>query len=84
MYAVGLFALVSLLTGSIDSQGVSPTGKKDGTALYTAGRGLPAGEYEFITQNKKPLSMIDPKNLLEPSQQCMSNKNKKTKFFSLY
>lgn len=89
MRAVGLVVLISLLVSDIYAQGVSPTGKKDGTALYTAGKALPAGDYEFITQSKKSLSMINPKNLLEPSNANDNNvwqlmQHKKTKFFSLH
>jgi hypothetical protein len=89
MRAVGFFVLISFLAGCVYAQGVSPTGKKDGKALYTAGRALPGGEYEFITQSKKSLSMIDPKNLLEPSDNDENSvwqliQHKKTKFFSLH
>jgi hypothetical protein len=89
MRVAGLLFSISLLFSSIDAQGVSPTGKKDGTALYTAGKKLGAGDYEFVAANDKSLSMINPKNLLEAAKSDENSiwelrQHKQTKFFSLH
>ncbi|KAI8327685.1 hypothetical protein BC941DRAFT_446483 [Chlamydoabsidia padenii] len=90
MRVSGLLLSIGLMISSIDAQGVSPTGKKDGTALYTAGRKLSAGDYEFVSaQNEKSLSMINPKNLLEPAESDDNSvwelrQHKDTKYFSLH
>ncbi|CAO3598129.1 unnamed protein product [Absidia cylindrospora] len=89
MHISGLFISLSLLAISVQGQGVSSSGKKDGTALYTAGKAFTDGEYEFIAQNKKALSMVNPKNLLSPAASGDNSvwqlkQHKKTKFFSLH
>ncbi|ORZ15927.1 hypothetical protein BCR42DRAFT_416153 [Absidia repens] len=89
MRVIGLFVSISLMIASIQAQGVSPTGKKDGTALYTAGRKLAVGDYEFISDSKKSLSMVNPKNLLSAvsgndNSVWELRQHKTTKFFSLH
>ncbi|CAO3635934.1 unnamed protein product [Cunninghamella echinulata] len=83
-----LIVSIGLLVSSIQAQGVSRTGKKDGTALYTAGVKLQEGDYEFTSGvSGKILNMIQPNNILtltKDSTKWELRQHKNTKLFSLH
>ncbi|CAO3640560.1 unnamed protein product [Cunninghamella blakesleeana] len=79
---------LGLLVSSLNAQGVSRSGEKDGKALYAKAVKLPMGDYEFTTgKDDSFLSMIQPNNNLIPkkkSYQWELRQHKKTKLFSLH
>ena len=74
------------------AQGVSPTGKKDGTAIYNAAKTLSPGSYVFKSATSKQyLSFISSGNLVVPKSshhprvweiRKHEEKNKDTKYWS--
>lgn len=71
------------------AQGVSPTGKEDGTALYDAAETLEPGNYVFTSAvGKQSLTFISAGNLLVPKTSGQNawtvKQHKNTKYFSAH
>lgn len=86
-FLIFCFLAVFLLVGLVSAQGVSKTGKKDGTALYKAAKTLPSDTYEFRSAiSKKSLTFVSSGNIVTPRKSGQNKwgvkRYKKTKYFT--
>jgi len=83
-----LFALVALLVALSSAQGVSPTGKKDGNAIYSASKQPAAGNYKIKAYGSNNYMSYTPSgNIVAPGRTAsvwQLKHHSGSKYFSLH
>ncbi|KAI9253900.1 hypothetical protein BDA99DRAFT_519298 [Phascolomyces articulosus] len=89
-YLIYCLVVVAVVLNLVSAQGVSPTGEKDGKAIYKVTKKLKAGNYVFKSAvGKQYLSFISEGNLVVPEKSKHPRiwevrQHKDTKYFSAH